>query len=138
MIDRQHLLLIDVRVQDFMLLFYLVNVFTHEVINWSPMFVSALVIHSCKFDDLIFLSILKNQISKLKRDENYQEIVSNDELMHSSALASDLMQLIYHTVIEQSSSRYHQLTEDFFGNEDDYVAEEEHQPETLCDRIFGA
>ena len=57
--------------------------------------------------------------------------------MHSSDLASDLMKLICHTVIEQSSSRYHQFSDNFFGNDDDYVAETEQYPETLCDRIFG-
>jgi hypothetical protein len=77
-------------------------------------------------------------MSELKRDKNYQDTVRNDDLMHSSDLAKDLMQLIYHTVIEQSSSRCRQLIEEFFCNEDDYDPEAENQPETLCDRIFGA
>ena len=86
----------------------------------------------------MFLSILKNQISELKRDKTYQDLVRNEELVHNSDLASNLMVLIYHTVIEKSSSRYHQITEHFFGNQDDYEPEDESQPDTLCDRIFGA
>lgn len=68
MIDRQHLVLMNIGGQNSIIFFYLLNVFTNEIIHSTPMLVTALEKISGNFDDLIFLSIMKNQISELKKD----------------------------------------------------------------------